>query len=112
MTMRMGRGSSSWPILLIPTWCRRPRQRRSESASSRAAERYLEQSASVARGANDSWSLGMSLNALGDIARLRGQTGRATGFYAEALELPRVPGLVATNAIVLSNVAHLAHQEG
>ena len=54
----------------------------------------------------------MSLNALGDIARLRGQTARATGFYAEALALPRSPGLVGTNAIILSNVAQLAHQEG
>jgi DNA-binding CsgD family transcriptional regulator len=77
-----------------------------------AAEMYLEQSAGVARAANDSWSLRMSLNALGDIARLQGQTARATGFYAEALELPRSPGLVGTNAIILSNVAHLAHQEG
>jgi len=77
-----------------------------------AAERYLEQSASVARAANDSWNVRMSLNALGDIARLRGQTARATGFYAQALELPRAPGLVGTNAIMLSNVAHLAHQEG
>jgi hypothetical protein len=77
-----------------------------------AAQDYLERSVGVSRAASDIWNLGMALNALGDIARLRGQSSRAAGLYAEALGLPRVPGLVGTYAIMLTNVAHLAHQDG
>ncbi|HET6317677.1 MAG TPA: hypothetical protein VFG86_14540 [Chloroflexota bacterium] len=54
------------------------------------AAAYLDESASIARAAEDAWSLCISLNARGDVARMRARFGSLKSWYA-ATRAPPYP---------------------